>query len=1011
MVCLAMALMILPWGASQSQAQSPTDARVDAIRQRQASRITTEQRLAAAERLQQQVGVASVRPQATPLPGGTPNYFGPEPNWTNSPPMRKFVDLLPGLGPTNANNLGQYIPVAVPNTSLYPGCDYYEIELREYTERMHSDLIPTKLRGYVQVVGGVPVAPIHYLGPIIMAQKNRPVRVKFTNKLPIGAGGNLFLPVDTTIMGSGMGPVAGKMYTQNRATLHLHGGATPWISDGTPHQWTVPAGETTPYPKGVAVQNVPDMPTPGPGSLTFFYSNQQSARLMFYHDHSFGITRLNVYAGEAAPYLLQDTTEANLVSSGVLPPTQIPLVIQDKTFVPRPPALVATDPTWNTAKWGGFSNLWFPHVYMPNQNPNDIFGASPIGRWDYGPWVPFQPSWPVANNPITLPSGLQVPNVPNVSAVPEAFMDTPVINGTAYPICRVQPQAYRFRILNASNDRYWNLGIYFAKSNTPDTVSGTTGLPLLQTNSGEVSTVPSIPGTWPAYWGTPDGRNGGVPDPATAGPPIIQIGTEAGFLPAPVVIPSTPTFFDRDTRSVTFGNVKEHGLYLGPAERADVIVDFSQVPVGSRLILYNDAPDPMPMGDYRDDYYTGNPNFTSIGGAPSTLAGFGPNTRTIMQFEVRPGPSAAAYNLAGLQAAFASTASTQGVFARSQDPVLVTQPGYNSAYNATFPADAHAYVTATATSLNFTPLGAATPITINFDLKSIDEQFDNYFGRMNALLGTQLVFTNVLTANTIPYNYIDVPTEILTDNVTVSVPQAGDNTAIWRIVHNGVDTHAIHFHLFNVQVLGRVDAVGIVKPPEPNELGWKETVRMNPLEDCIVALRPVAPKLVFGVPHSVRLLDPTNVLNATGYFDQAQTGFPFTSTQANVMTDYGWEYVWHCHLLGHEENDMMRPMIFRVATTLPSAPVLGVALAGSNVNLTWTDGTPAATALGNPANEVGFRILRARGTNAFSLLTTALANSTFYSDTTTVAGNTYRYKVVAFNPSGSATSNTVTQIR
>ncbi len=82
--------------------------------------------------------------------------------------------------------------------------------------------------------------------------------------------------------------------------LHLHGGITPWISDGTPHQWITPAGEDTAYPKGVSVSNVPDMPDPGPRRETFFYTNQQSARLMFYHDHAWGITRLNVYAGEAA---------------------------------------------------------------------------------------------------------------------------------------------------------------------------------------------------------------------------------------------------------------------------------------------------------------------------------------------------------------------------------------------------------------------------------------------------------------------------------------------------------------------------------------------------------------------------------------------------------------------------------------------------------------------------------------------------------------------------------------
>ena len=74
-----------------------------------------------------------------PTPGGVPDYFGSA-NWAFSPALRKFVDTLPGLGPTAANNLGQYIPVAVPDTTTYPGSDYYEIALVEYREQMHSDL-------------------------------------------------------------------------------------------------------------------------------------------------------------------------------------------------------------------------------------------------------------------------------------------------------------------------------------------------------------------------------------------------------------------------------------------------------------------------------------------------------------------------------------------------------------------------------------------------------------------------------------------------------------------------------------------------------------------------------------------------------------------------------------------------------------------------------------------------------------------------------------------------------
>ena len=78
------------------------------------------------------------------------------------------------------------------------------------------------------------------------------------------------------------------------------------------------------------------MPDPGPGALTFFYTNQQSARLMFYHDHAWGITRLNVYAGEAAGYLLTDAMEQSLIApGGALAGLGVgtPLVIQDKTFV------------------------------------------------------------------------------------------------------------------------------------------------------------------------------------------------------------------------------------------------------------------------------------------------------------------------------------------------------------------------------------------------------------------------------------------------------------------------------------------------------------------------------------------------------------------------------------------------------------------------------------------------------------------------------------------------------
>lgn len=485
----------------------------DTIRRRRAARAKQVRPAAAPVRPAVQAADA---PQAVlrqadghsqPAPGKTPDYHT-SPNWAFSPPLRKFVDALPGLGADNANNLGQYLPVAVPDKAAYPGSDYYEIELGEYTERMHSDLPPTTLRGYRQTNTADPtVSKFHYLGPLIVARKDRPVRIKFTNNLPTGGAGDLFLPVDTTVLGAGMGPLGEHHpgmpmnYTQNRAAIHLHGGRTPWISDGTPHQWITPAGEDTPYLKGAGVQNVPDMPDPGPGAMTFYYTNQQSARLMFYHDHTFGITRLNVYAGEAAGYLITDPAEQDLIDRGIVPREQILLIIQDKSFVDAD-TVQKTDPTWN---WGTGApdpatgtrppksgDLWYPHVYVPAQNPYDQSGVNPFGRWHYGPWF-WPPTADIKHGPVPNPyydpahapaQPPEIPGVPHPSMPGESFMDTPVINGAAFPVLTVEPKAYRFRILNAANDRFWNLQLYEADPNVR-TANGRTDT--------EVRMVPAIP--------------------------------------------------------------------------------------------------------------------------------------------------------------------------------------------------------------------------------------------------------------------------------------------------------------------------------------------------------------------------------------------------------------------------------------------------------------------------------------------------------------------------------------
>ncbi len=54
------------------------------------------------------------------------------------------------------------------------------------------------------------------------------------------------------------------------------------------------------------------------------------------------------------------------------------------------------------------------------------------------------------------------PITPNPSGTPEGFMDTPLVNGKAYPVLHVAPEAYRFQILSAGNDRTLNLSLFLA---------------------------------------------------------------------------------------------------------------------------------------------------------------------------------------------------------------------------------------------------------------------------------------------------------------------------------------------------------------------------------------------------------------------------------------------------------------------------------------------------------------------------------------------------------------------
>ena len=96
---------------------------------------------------------------------------------------------------------------------------------------------------------------------------------------------------------------------------------------------------------------------------------------------------------------------------------------------------------------------------------------------------------------------------------------------------------------------------------------------------------------------------------------------------------------------------------------------------------------------------------------------------------------------------------------------------------------------------------------------------------------------------------------------------------------------------------------------------------MNPLEDVIVALRPVSTPAALRRARQHPAARPTMPAGSTPPIARStrSTGNPVTV--ANHVVNFGWEYVWHCHLLGHEENDMMRPIEFN-AVKAPAAPSL-----------------------------------------------------------------------------------------
>jgi FtsP/CotA-like multicopper oxidase with cupredoxin domain len=557
------------------------------------------------------------------------------------------------------------------------------------------------------------------------------------------------------------------------AVVHLHGGQVAPAFDGMPETWFTPRLAL----KGPAYE-----------TNTYTYPNRQDATTLWYHDHALGITRLNVYAGLAGFYLIRDASDTGTANNPMDLPAgayEAELLVADRQFDVN-------------------GQLYFP-AGLPGSGPG-LNGGPPNS--DHHPY------W-----------------------IPEFFGDVVVVNGKSWPVMHVEPRRYRFRFVNGSNARFWQMQLFAA--------------------------------------------NNGVPTD-TAGPSIWQIASDGGFLNAPVNLDANPI----------------PGIFIAPAERADVIVDFGGQS-GQTFILTNghgcgSSPDrcgafaPFPSGDPPDPETTGQVMMFSV---DEPLSG----TDTTFN------PAAAGLTLRG---------------GASQPPAIVD-------------------------------IKTTTP---NVRRQLVLVEIEGQGGPEEILLNNSK-WTGV-RENLTP----DVAPEPIPDSTSnghgtlaTEVPQVG-STEIWELANVTMDAHPIHLHLVQFQVIDRETMVanddgetayeaawdaafpggtfsgqtydpgtmipgygpplpyatpnadgavggnpafggagfltGMITPPDPNEAGWKDTVKVPPMTVTRLAVR--------FAPQRTPVADVSAGQNLYSFDPTAEPG-----------------YEWHCHLLDHEDNEMMRLMLLR----------------------------------------------------------------------------------------------------
>jgi len=657
--------------------------------------------------------VQAAIPGGTLDPSGVPKYVTP----LLIPPVMPMADTVRLKNGKNA--------------------DYYEISVKQFDQQILPAGLPTTtVWGYGAVKAADKKGLLIHNAPslTIEAKAGKPVYVKWINDL-VDANGNYLshlLPIDQTLHWAN--PPGGIAERDTRPTFtstpgpytgpvpmvtHVHGAVGVGDdSDGYAEAWWLPAANNIPagyategtwydFFAGKAAANYGV--TWGRGFATFVYPNHNRASTIWYHDHTLGMTRTNVYAGPAGFYIIRDgpagdaavldsTTGLTAVLPGPAPKAndkfppnktyyEIPIAIQDRAF--------------NTD-----GSLFYP-------DSREFFDGATVLIPGFIPDTDLSPIWN-----------------------PEFFGNMIMVNGNTWPFQNVEQRRYRIRFLNGCQSRFLIL---------------------------DFNQIPGVE--------------------------VWQIGNEGGFLAAPVNL------------TANHGN----RLLMTLAERADLIVDFTNVPLGQH-ILANVGPDePFSGGEPEVDFESADPDSTGQIMAFNVVPAVTPDPTTPPQFLMLPG------------------------------------------------------ITPLPAPLTTRPLALMEMMSMYWD------------GPAEAMLG------NVDT-NGMPMH------QMWMDEVTEN-PNVGDSE-VWEFYNFTADAHPMHVHEVAFEVVNRqalmtnVDGetkpparlVGDPRPPEAWESGFKDTV----------------------------------------------IAYPGEVTRIRAQFNTPGQFVWHCHIVEHEDNEMMRP--YRIGPEQPGQP-------------------------------------------------------------------------------------------